>query len=290
MAERSAIIGFGEAAQAFVGAERWALPVRAYDRLTDEPATRASKLADYARLNVEAADRLAGAIDGAGLILSLVTADQALAVATAATTLPSGSIYCDMNSVAPATKIAAAAAVEGRSGRYVDVAIMSPVNPARLNVPLLLSGPAAIEAELKLRAAGFCNCRVIGNRVGQAAAVKMIRSVIVKGIEALTAEAMLAAELADVTQEVLASLDATERAVPWAERADYNLERMMLHGIRRAEEMNQAVRTLEALGIEPLLTRVTAQRQREMGLKRVHPLPGLGAKLAQLRSAKAVAA
>jgi 3-hydroxyisobutyrate dehydrogenase-like beta-hydroxyacid dehydrogenase len=93
----------------------------------------------------------------------------------------------------------------------------------------------------------------------------MIRSVIVKGMEALTAEAMLAAHRAGVAEEVIASLDASDRNEPWAKRADYNLDRMIVHGLRRAEEMGEVVKTLEDLGVEPLLTRGTAQRQREIG-------------------------
>ena len=88
----------------------------------------------------------------------------------------------------------------------------------------------------------------------------MIRSVMVKGIEALTAEMMLAANAAGVADEVLASLGAG-----WQQRAEYNLERMVAHGARRAAKMEQAANTLEALGAEPVMTRGTIFRQAEMG-------------------------
>lgn len=290
MSRKVAVIGFGEAGEAFAGAPAWNASTFAYDRLTDEPARREAKLADYSRAGVKPTHTLSEALDGAGLVLSLVTADQALSVATAAANLAPGAIYCDMNSVAPGTKQAAAAAVESRGGRYVDVAIMAPVNPSRLSVPLLLSGPAAASAEDELRAAGFPNCRVVGSRIGQASAIKMIRSVIVKGIEALTAEAVLAAAAAGVTEEVLASLDASESSSPWSARADYNLERMMVHGRRRAEEMDEAVLTLEGFGVEPTMTRGTVSRQREIGALGLRPQAGLEAKLAQLRPVKADAA
>src|SRR5207302_7498621 len=123
VSKRVAIIGFGEAAQAFVSDKGWSRPVSAYDKLTDQPETRPAKLADYAGAGVEAADTIAQAVHGADVVLSLVTADQALSVAMAAVGLCKGSIYCDMNSVAPTTKQAAAAAVEYCGARYVDVAI-----------------------------------------------------------------------------------------------------------------------------------------------------------------------
>jgi hypothetical protein len=93
----------------------------------------------------------------------------------------------------------------------------------------------------------------------------MIRSVMVKGIEALTDEMMAAAAAAGVADEVLASLDASEKALPWATRAAYNLERMQSHGLRRAAEMEESARTLRTLGVDPVMTRSTIIRQRQAG-------------------------
>lgn len=172
-----------------------------------------------------------------------------------------------MNSVAPDTKRAAARAIEEAGGRYVDVAVLAPVEPARLAVPLLLSGKDAEEARAKLEARGFTNVRIVGSEIGRASAIKMIRSVMVKGIEALTAEMMLAADAAGVADEVLASLDVSERTVLWGPRAAYNLERMATHGLRRAAEMEEAVKTLTALGVAPVMTQGTVLRQREMAVR-----------------------
>ena len=168
-----------------------------------------------------------------------------------------------MNSVAPDTKRAAATFIEAAGGRYVDVAVLAPVNPARMNVPLLLAGAAAEDAAQALPGAGFADIRVVGDEIGRASAIKMIRSVMVKGIEALTAEMMLAATRAGVAQEVLASLDASERRDNWFTRAAYNIERMATHGARRAAEMEESAKTLSALGVDPLMTAGTVRRQRE---------------------------
>jgi hypothetical protein len=101
---------------------------------------------------------------------------------------------------------------------------------------------------------------------------------------------MLAADAAGVVDEVLASLDAGDKTRSWAERADYNLDRMMVHGLRRAAEMDEVCSTLESLGVEPLLTRGTAERQRKIGVLRLAPAQGLEAKLARLGQQKADAA
>ena len=129
-------------------------------------------------------------------------------------------------------------------------------------MPLLISGPHAGDAAAALAGLGFSNVRIVGDDVGRASAIKMIRSVMVKGVEALTAEMMLAARKAGVEDEVLGSL-----GDGWPDKAAYNLERMATHGSRRAAEMEESAKTLEALGIEPLMTRGIIIRQREMALR-----------------------
>jgi 3-hydroxyisobutyrate dehydrogenase-like beta-hydroxyacid dehydrogenase len=253
------LIGFGEAGSAFASAGGWASQARAFDIV---PAQQMAA----AKSGITAPQSANEALAGSPLVLSLVTADQALTVAEAcAGSLAPGAIWCDMNSVAPETKRAAASAIEAAGGRYVDVAVLAPVNPARLAVPLLLAGKAAPDAQALLAALGFANIRIVGDEVGKASAIKMIRSVMVKGIEALTAEMMLAANAAGVTGEVLASLDASEYTMGWSGRAAYNLDRMQVHGARRAAEMEESAKTLLALGVEPVMTNGTVRRQRAKG-------------------------
>ncbi|RIV78235.1 NAD(P)-dependent oxidoreductase [Pelagerythrobacter aerophilus] len=253
-----ALIGYGEAGRTFANAAGWEDEACAFDVAS---VRRTAMEADGVRPCASVAE----ALKDARLVLSLVTADGALQAARdAASLLAPGALFCDMNSVAPDTKRAAAEAVNEGAGRYVDVAVLAPVDPARLRVPLLIAGTAAQDAHAALRDAGFADLRIVGDEIGRASSIKMIRSIMVKGIEALTAEMMIAAERAGVTDEVLASLDASEKAISWSERAAYNLERMMTHGLRRAAEMRESARTLEGLGIQPLMTAGTVRRQHEM--------------------------
>ncbi|RYY27927.1 MAG: NAD(P)-dependent oxidoreductase [Sphingomonadales bacterium] len=277
MERTTAIIGFGEAGRAFAADHATNLHIVAYDPKPDADACRAA--------NVIAADSAAEALAGARAVLSLVTADQALVAACdSAPHLAKGTHWFDMNSVAPDTKRAAAQAITAAGGCYTDVAVMAPVHPARRDVPLLVSGPHAEAAIEWLRAIGFTRMRHVQGGIGAASAIKMIRSVMVKGMEALTAECVLAADAAGVLDEVLASLDASDTAKPWAERADYNLDRMLIHGERRAAEMEEAEKTLAALGIGSAMTAGTIRRQRELGSLGLSAPEGLNAKLAALRS------
>ncbi len=242
------LIGFGEAGRSFVAGGLGA--AAAYDIDPDKHD------------GIAANDDIIDILHGASVVLSLVTADQALAAAhSAAPYLDATTLYYDMNSVAPDTKQAAALAVEAAGGRYIDVAVMAPVEPAGLAVPLLLSGPHAADGADVLMDLGFSNVRVLAGEVGRASSVKMIRSIMVKGIEALTAEMMLAGDAAGVSDEVLASLGGD-----WATKTSYNLERMATHGRRRAAEMDEAARTLVALGVDPVMTHATAILQRAMAV------------------------
>jgi len=254
-APRVALVGFGEAGEAFASAKGWRGETRGWDILADRRAAMAQH-------GVETADNAADALDDRSFLLSLVTADAALDAARLyAHLLPEGALWCDMNSVAPETKREAAAAIEARGGRYVDVAIMSPVEKG-LDVPLLISGPHARAAQPLLEALGFTDIREVGDEVGRASAIKMIRSVMVKGLEALSAECAAAAEQAGVFDEVMASLDASEKNASWAAKVAYNRERMETHGLRRAAEMEESAKTLQGLGVEPVMTRGTVTLQR----------------------------
>lgn len=271
-------IGFGEAAMAFSPHDG---DTRGYDLKLDDAATRAAKLADFAAAGVSHADSNAAVVADALLILSLVTADQALVAAeTTSATIAAGALYCDMNSVAPDTKRAAARAIEAAGGRYADVAVMAPANPGHHATPLLVSGPHAGDAAEALRGIGFTKVEIVEGPIGAASAIKMIRSVIVKGIEALSAECFLAAHAAGVSDAVIASLDASWPGADWRRRADYNLDRMLVHGLRRAAEMEEVVKTLDALGTGSAMTRGTVERQRAIGALRLPSPNGLAAKAA----------
>jgi 3-hydroxyisobutyrate dehydrogenase-like beta-hydroxyacid dehydrogenase len=171
--------------------------------------------------------------------------------------------YLDINSVSPGRKQETAKLLDGRV-RYVDVAVIAPIYPARHKTPLLIAGPHAEEISPLLRELEM-QLSIVGAETGQAAAIKMIRSVMIKGIEALTLECFLAASRAGVLDEVTASLKNNYPSLDWSKIADYNLERMASHGERRAAEMEESAATLRELGLDPLMVDATVARQREMG-------------------------
>jgi 3-hydroxyisobutyrate dehydrogenase-like beta-hydroxyacid dehydrogenase len=263
---RLCFIGFGEAGQAIASGLRDAgvEHIAAWDILF--PQAEGAKLkqaveAMGARLAASAAE----AVASSDIIVAAVTAVSSLdAARSVAPHLAGNPYYLDINSVSPGRKQETARLLDG-AARYVDVAILAPIHPKRHQTPLLLAGPHAqavmplLIDELEMRGA------IASDQVGSAAALKMIRSVMIKGIEALTAECFLAAQRAGIVDEVAASLTNNYPTLDWPKVIAYNLERMASHGIRRADEMEQSAATLTELGIAPLMTDRIVARQRELG-------------------------
>lgn len=265
--DKVGLIGFGEAAMAF--ALGWnggvARVLAAYDIKTDTKALRQQMLADYAKARVEAADSAENLSQGATTIFSLVTANQAgQAALSVCNSLENDAFFFDCNSCSPGTKRDAAQVIEAAGGRYVDVAVMAPVYPKLHQVPLLISGPHSTDAARFLRAADM-NVSIVEGEIGAASAIKMIRSIMVKGIEALSAECFLASRKAGIDPVILQSLDQSYPEFHWAEKAAYNLERMMAHGKRRAAEMHEVVKTVEELGLSGDMSHASALWQQRIG-------------------------
>ena len=136
---------------------------------------------------------------------------------------------------------------------------MAPVPPQRLKVPMLLGGKNAVALAEGLRAVGM-NASALSDEIGVASAVKMCRSIIIKGLEALTVESMLAARRFGAEREVLESLNGTFPSMGWTGKLpDYLVSRVAEHGRRRAAEMREVARTLEDVDVQPTMALATAK-------------------------------
>ena len=201
------------------------------------------------------------AVRNADLVVSAVTANQDIAVAQAcAGALKPGSFFLDFNSASPSAKGKAAAIVNAASARYVEGAVMTSLPPYRIKVPLLLGGPDAADLLAPLNALGF-NATLASSELGKASATKMCRSVMIKGLEAMVIESFTAARAYGVEKEVIASLFETFPGVDWEAQAAYFFQRVIEHGRRRSEEVFEVAETVCDMGLAPLSSTGTAQRQ-----------------------------
>jgi 3-hydroxyisobutyrate dehydrogenase-like beta-hydroxyacid dehydrogenase len=194
-------------------------------------------------------------------IVSAVTASQAVPVAEAcAPAVQRGAWFLDFNSASPGAKQRAAALIDGKGGRYVEGAVMTSIPPYRIKVPLLLGGAGAGTLAPLLVELGF-DAKVASQELGVASAVKMCRSVMIKGMEAMVIEAFTTARAYGVEDAVLASLKETFPGIDWEKQGAYFFQRVIEHGRRRSEEVREVAETVREAGLTPWSAQGTAERQ-----------------------------
>jgi 3-hydroxyisobutyrate dehydrogenase-like beta-hydroxyacid dehydrogenase len=151
-------------------------------------------------------------------------------------------------------------AVSGAGARFVEAAMMAPVPPYGHKVPTLLGGEAAPAFAEMMQPFDVRMEVVSTDQIGRAAAVKMFRSVVYKGLEALIFECVLGASHYGAEPRVFASLNESFPGVDFEKLANYMIGRVVVHGERRAREMDEVAATLRELGIEPMMAAATVRR------------------------------
>jgi 3-hydroxyisobutyrate dehydrogenase and related beta-hydroxyacid dehydrogenases len=258
-------LGYGEAARAFH--DGLGRAVLAYDILLDADD---GAMREAMKLRGATPVAIAGLAE-ADWVFSAVTADQSLlAVEPLLPHIRQGQVLIDINSVSPDRKRETAAAVEAAGAHYLDMAVMAPVHPKKHATPVLIAGRPAAGLLQELINLGF-SASMIGLEPGAATAIKMVRSLFVKGLEAITVETLLAARASGCFDEIYASLSSSFPGLDWDRFARYQFERTTRHGRRRAGEMRESGATLDALGLHGGLAREIAAVQDAMGA--VGPAP-----------------
>ena len=261
------LVGYGEVGKILATAlvARGVAWVGTWDILLPDPAAGPAMHAHAEAVRVVPATSLADLLSRADVVISAVTASQAVAVARAAVpSIRPGTWFVDLNSASPGAKREMSALIDGAGGRFVESAVMTSIPPYGIKVPMLLGGAHAAELRDLLAPLGFA-MEVASNDVGVASAIKMCRSVMIKGLEALVTESFTAARAYGVEDRVLASLHETFPTLDWEMLGSYLMSRSALHGKRRAEEMREVAVTVREAGLEPWMATATAERQDWMG-------------------------
>jgi 3-hydroxyisobutyrate dehydrogenase len=255
-------IGFGEAGYAIAEGLNGEGP---NDLFACDVGANSPEIGDKIRNHAKKAgvvlvDSLEELADKSDVIFSVVVANVALQVAEdVASYLNPRHIYVDLNSTSPAIQQQVGEVISQAGADFVEAAVMAAVPKHGHRVPMLLGGKAAPKFVGLMGRSGM-NLEILSESVGSASAVKMSRSIIIKGLEALILECLLAAGSYGVEQRVLDSLGESFPGLDWSKLADYLMSRNAMHGERRAHEMEEAARTLEAMGVEPIMSGAAAQR------------------------------
>lgn len=290
-------IGYGELADALArGLTEAGIDVRAYVRPRTDGAAAAARSERMRDAGVQASDSIATAVKDADVVIAAVPAAAAIEVVEAcAPHLRNGQLYVDPSSSPPTLKRSAAELVEATGSEYVDVAVVGTVVIGGAHVPMLAAGRGAPRWQKEASAVGL-SVTAIDGPAGDAALVKLLRSVFMKGRDALVLEMLLAARRYGVHDAVLASIGGPGEDVPFPSLAERVMCSLAIYAERRADELADAASLLQEIGVDPLMTRAGECRLRlfaESGLRdrfggeRPHDLAEVLASLDALESARA---
>jgi 3-hydroxyisobutyrate dehydrogenase-like beta-hydroxyacid dehydrogenase len=258
------MVGYGEVGRIFTaGLKQRVDGVSAWDVKFDMPALRDAPLAHALQASVQACSGMAELCGRADLVISAVTASNTLAVAQAAAAhIRPGTVFLDLNSASPGTKQQAAALIDGAGAHYVEAGVMTSVPPYGIQVPMLLGGARAADLAVVLNGWGM-DAKAVSEQLGVASAIKMCRSVMIKGLEALVIESYTTARAYGVEDHVLPTLAETFPSIDWEKQGAYFFSRVVQHGQRRAEEMREAANTVREAGpgYEPWMAAAIAAKQ-----------------------------
>ena len=259
------VVGYGEVGKTFCAGLQGKAgleTVAAWDLKFIDPAQRDAQTAHAAAQGIPVHDSMRALCLASDFIMSAVTASNTLAVALeAAQHIRPGSIFLDLNSASPGTKQQCAALIDAAGAHYVEAGVMTSVPPCGIRVPMLLGGAKATELADLLTVWGM-NVKVVSDQLGVASAIKMCRSVMIKGLEALVIESYATARAYGVEDHVLPTLHETFPSIDWSQQGAYFFSRVVQHGKRRAEEMREAANTVREAGFEPFMASAIADKQR----------------------------
>ena len=260
--QRIGLIGYGEVGKIFsAGLKPRVQQAGAWDLKFANAATREAERARAAAAGITAHGSMQEVCEASDLLISAVTASNTLAVAQeAARHVRPGTVFLDLNSASPGTKQQAAAAIDAAGAHYVEAGVMTSVPPYGIKVPMLLGGAKARDLAALLQGWG-CDARAVSEHLGVASAIKMCRSVMIKGLEALVIESYATARAYGVEDHVLPTLQETFPSIDWSQQGAYFFSRVVQHGKRRAEEMREAANTVKEAGFDPQLTAAIAAKQ-----------------------------
>ena len=257
------LIGYGEVGKIFsagLKGKDGIQSVHAWDRKFVGDAA-AAELAHAKAAGITAHLSSKELCEASELVIAAVTASQSLAVAEeAARYIRPGSVYLDLKSASPGTKQRSAVLIEAAGAHYVEAGVMTSVPPYGIRTPILLGGPLADGIAPTLVSWGM-DTKAVSDQLGVASAIKMCRSVMIKGLEALVIESYSTARAYGVEDHVLPTLAETFPAIDWEKTGAYFFSRVVQHGQRRAEEMRESANTVREAGFEPYMTASIADKQ-----------------------------
>jgi 3-hydroxyisobutyrate dehydrogenase-like beta-hydroxyacid dehydrogenase len=199
-------------------------------------------------------------VQQADIIISVVPGSKALQVALDIVPVITGDkIYVDVSTSPTTTKKRIAEALWTKGARFVDAALMGGLSVYHHKVPTLVSGSGSDEFIRLLTPYGMSMTKV-SDVAGDAIAIKLVRSIAMKGLASLAVETLEAAVALNVQSEVLKSISATLTSAPFDETLDWLVTASAIHAERQVHEMQDVMIMMKEIDVEPTMTDATTKR------------------------------
>ncbi|QNK46759.1 NAD(P)-dependent oxidoreductase [Brevibacterium sp. PAMC23299] len=250
---RVGIIGFGEVGQVFAkGLLEKTKHVFIYDILLEKNKNLITEKIN--NIGVQAVDGIEQIGECCTLIISLVNSSASEVVAAeVAKGIRKGTVFLDLTTSTPLVKSKSEKIIVSNGGIYVDASIMGTVATEQQQVPLLIAGEQSVKVQALLNSLGF-NCQAINHPNGGAASIKLLRSIFMKGLEALILETMITAKNYGVSDEVMQSISKTINNNDFTTFANALITTHVIHKNRRYKEVLDSCNLIKEAELSPFVT------------------------------------
>ena len=189
-----------------------------------------------------------------------------------------GQLYIDVSASTPATKEAIWDLIGGTGVLFVDAAMLGSLPKDKHQVPITASGNGASKFQEVMAPHGM-KITLAGEKAGAASAIKLVRSIFMKGIASLMIEMLQAADAYGVSDEVVSSISKSMDGIPFTSHLDRLVTGSALHCTRRAAELKGSIAMLSEAELSPEMTtaakhRLEALEPYEFAKKYVEKKPG----------------
>lgn len=255
-------IGFGEAASAIASGlgEDGLKEIKAFDAMAND-ATMGKLVHKRAEAtNVELVDSAKDLVESVDIIMTVVPPVLSLGVCEGIVEfLKPGQIYVDVTAALPDNKIKMADMVQAQGALYADVAMLGAVPKNKHKVPITASGLGAAKYKEIMEPYGM-KITLAGDTPGSAAAIKLVRSVFMKGIATLMLEMLEAANAYGVTDEVVTSIGKSMDNTAFTDHLNHFIIGSAIHCKRRSGELAGSIDLLEAKNLGSEMTKATKSK------------------------------
>ncbi len=248
------ISGFGDVGQTYAAA----LLEQGFEPIIFHPAPKAIALKSAKRLDLTIQTNPSKAFSECNLVLNVTPGSQALSAALLALPfLKPDTLFADFSSAAPKALLDAAAHFAPNC--YVDVAIMGSVSIHKHKTPLITSGAGALHLQQILNPLGFQIEVLADSQPGEATALKLVRSILTKGMDAVIVECLLIAEALGLRNTLLGQIKDLDKST-LSELISMFISTHAPHALRRQQEMQTIEETLSDLGVPLIVTQSVIKR------------------------------